>query len=250
MTKIILIFLGIVATTVAMFLAIIIMDPDKEKRGTLSTQGIKLVGSASVYANGPEAAPTSIKLGALAMAKDRKIYRINEIRKTQDAETVVNVSWKTITKFSSYREYTAMPYTNSHVYPLGSFLLDKTLISEADIIKFYETFGPKELAALEKQRNKNKSNSPVTDKQMANQAITSPELNMVATQASVQPAAPVPVQPPAAAMPAAPQVRVAPTPQENQITATEPLTAEEYEAYVSELETKVITEEEKPVETF
>lgn len=149
MTRIIIIFLLIVFLSIGAFAVVFFRTPSEERQETLSTQGIRLVGSAIIYTGGTNERPTSIKVGALVLGNNI-VYRVNELRQTRDGDTAVSVSWKYITRFNSYQTYSATPYNNAATYQLNQFLLDKKIIEESEIRKFYNTVDKVAINAVDK----------------------------------------------------------------------------------------------------
>lgn len=160
MNKLIGIFLTIVLLTIGSFAMLWAINPSDEQDRVMATQGIRLVGSAVFYNSMNSSTPNKVKVGDLLLGSNEQVYRINEIRKAQSNVIYVVVSWKYITKYSSYADYAVEPYSNYATYELNSFAYNKSLITEPELAQFYSKYA-KDLII------KNSSPTPTTPTAMA-----------------------------------------------------------------------------------
>ena len=137
MKRLFAIFLIVVLTTIGSFAFIWGMNPDKEKQQTLATQGVRLLNGTE-YATDTLGGKSSLRVGSLILGTNEQIFRINEIRKTSDNNIYVVVSWKFITDYTTYSEFTSQPYVNYTTFELNHFMFGKTLIEPSELSKFYE----------------------------------------------------------------------------------------------------------------
>lgn len=140
MNKLFAIFITIILVTIGSFALLWATNPTEEKDRVMATQGIRLVGSAVFYNAQNSTTPNKVKVGDLLIGSNERVYRINEIRKAQSNVIYVVVSWKYITKYSSYSEYVTQPYSNYATYELNSFAYNKSIITEPELSKFYEKY--------------------------------------------------------------------------------------------------------------
>lgn len=140
MNKIFAIFFSIVMLTIGSFALLWAINPTKEKQQVMASQGIILVGSTTFYDTQDNSNPKKLRVGDLFLSSNGKVYRVNEIRKAQSNDIYVVVSWKDITDYKSYAEYSSVPYTNYATYELNNFVYKKTLISQKDLEAFYSKY--------------------------------------------------------------------------------------------------------------
>lgn len=140
MNKIMAIFFTIVFITIGSFGILWATNPKNEREQAQATQGIRLVGSA-VYYNNPDAPEKNlIRVGDLLIGNNEQVFRINEIRKSQDNTIFVVVSWKYITAYKTYAEYQSQPYSNYKTYELNAFAYNKSVIPKDELEDFYTEF--------------------------------------------------------------------------------------------------------------
>lgn len=113
------------------------IDPTREQNQVQATQGIRLVGNAVFYNAIDSSKPNTIKVGDLLMGSDEEIYRINEIRRSQNNTIFIVVSWKILTNYRSFEEYQSDPYTDYRTYELNSFAYNKNVVTEKELEDFY-----------------------------------------------------------------------------------------------------------------
>lgn len=126
-----------ILATIGSFAFIWAMNPDREKQQTLATQGIRLL-TGTDFATDSMGGKSSLQVGSLVLGSNEQIFRINEIRKTSDNSIYVVVSWKFITDYTTYADFTAQPYVNYTTYELNHFMFGKTLIEATELAKFYD----------------------------------------------------------------------------------------------------------------
>ena len=126
-----------ILATIGSFAFIWAMNPDREKQQTLATQGIRLL-TGTDFATDSMGGKSSLQVGSLVLGSNEQIFRINEIRKTSDNSIYVVVSWKFITDYTTYADFTAQPYVNYTTYELNHFMFGKTLIEVTELAKFYD----------------------------------------------------------------------------------------------------------------
>lgn len=124
--------------TVFTIFILLSVNPNKEKEMTIATQGVRLISSVAVNSNTNDAtAQVRLTVGNLLLGSNNQIFRVNEIRKTQDDNIYLVVSWKFLTRYDSYQEFVSDPYMNYKTYEIRSFMYDKKIITENDITNFY-----------------------------------------------------------------------------------------------------------------
>lgn len=156
--KLFAILIGIIMGSLLLFTLASFFNSDKEHQQVSATQGIKIVGSTTFYESTDSSTPKILKVGDFLLGKNEQIFNVTEIRKSFNNEIFVVVSWKYILDYTSYEDYKSTPYQNYKTYDLKSFIKDKSLISENDIINFYTKV----------------QSSIVAQKQAASQNLTSP----------------------------------------------------------------------------
>ena len=137
MKKLLAIFMIIVLATVGSFAFIWAMNPAKEKQQTLATQGIRLLNGTE-FATDENGTKSALQIGSLVLGSNEQIFRINEIRKTSDNSIYVVVSWKFITDYSTYADFTSQPYVQYTTFELNHFMYGKTVIAAHELAKFYD----------------------------------------------------------------------------------------------------------------
>lgn len=139
-SKIIAIFLAILFAIGTAFVFIVADNPSKENKYVQATQGIRLVDNAVFYTATDSTKPNTLHVGDLMIGDQEQIFRINEIRKSQDGSLFVVVSWKYITKYTTYEQYQSQPYTNYSTYELNAFAFNKNLVTDDELQSFYEKY--------------------------------------------------------------------------------------------------------------
>lgn len=145
MNKLVAVFLSIILLSIGSFALLWAISPNEEKDRVMATQGIRLVGSAVFFNAQNSTTPNKLKVGDLLIGKNEQVFRVNEIRKSQNNTIYVVVSWKYITEYVSYSEYVSEPYANYATYELNSFAYNKSIITEPELQQFYGTYS-KDLA--------------------------------------------------------------------------------------------------------
>lgn len=140
MNKLVAVFLSIILLSIGSFALLWAISPNEEKDRVMATQGIRLVGSAVFFNAQNSTTPNKLKVGDLLIGKNEQVFRVNEIRKSQNNSIYVVVSWKYITEYVSYSEYVSEPYSNYATYELNAFTYNKNIISEPELQKFYGTY--------------------------------------------------------------------------------------------------------------
>ena len=140
MKKLYAIFLATMIASVGSFALLWLISPDVEKEKTISSQGIRLVGSAVFYKIEDTTKPRTLRVGDLLIGRDEQVYRVNELRRSQDNAIYVVVSWKSLIKYTSYEEYMSQPYANYKIYELNAFIFNKSIITNDDVQLFYKNF--------------------------------------------------------------------------------------------------------------
>ena len=107
------------------------------------TQGIRLVGSAIVYSSDDISGHLTVHVGDLLLGDSEEVFHINEIRKSEDGSVYAVVSWKYITRYTTFLDYESHPYTNYKTYELTAFIANKHVIVEKEVETFYEKFSEK-----------------------------------------------------------------------------------------------------------
>lgn len=115
-------------------------NPIREHRYVQATQGIRLVNNAIFYKATDSTKENTLHVGDMMMGDQEQIFRINEIRKAQDGSIFVVVSWKYITKYTTYEQYQSQPYTNYSTYELNAFAFNKNLVTEEELESFYDKY--------------------------------------------------------------------------------------------------------------
>lgn len=113
------------------------INPKGEEAQVQATQGIRLVGNAVFYNSTDSSKPNVIRVGDLLMGSDEEIYRINEIRKSQNNTIYIVVSWKILTNYTTFEDYQSDPYTDYRTYELNSFAYNKDVVTEDELEDFY-----------------------------------------------------------------------------------------------------------------
>lgn len=126
-------------------------NPDKENKYVQATQGIRLVNDAIFFSAIDSTKSNTLRVGDLMMGDQEQIFRINEIRKAQDGSVFVVVSWKYITKYTTYEQYQSQPYTNYSTYELNAFAYNKNLVTELELQSFYDKYA-EQIAKINAQR--------------------------------------------------------------------------------------------------
>ncbi len=148
--------LGILLTTAFIIGSIFVFmwadNPKKENQYVQATQGIRLVNNAVFFNRANSSEPHTVKVGDLMLGDQEQIFRINEIRKSQDGSIFVVVSWKYITKYATYEQYQSQPYTNYSTYELNAFAFDKNLVTEEELESFYDKYAD-QIAKINLRRN-------------------------------------------------------------------------------------------------
>jgi hypothetical protein len=152
MEKILAIFLTIIFATLSGFAVLWAVSPTREYNLTQSTQGIRLEGSAVFYNASDTSKPNVLHVGDLLIGDGEVVFRITEIRKSQDGTIYLIVSWKSITSYKTYAEYQAQPYRNHQTYELKAFTYDKHVLPHPELENFYKKFA-QQIAQITKARD-------------------------------------------------------------------------------------------------
>lgn len=207
MRKLFLIFTIIVAVSIGSFAVLWSSNPAREKETTLASQGIRLVGSAIVVDGSTET--VKVKLGDMLIGNDDRLFRINELRKSHTGTMYVVVSWKSITKYSTYDEFIAEPYLSYATYELESFVNNRNIITADELREFYKKYSTDIALSLNKvESDKNAAMSQTIERNEAEAATATASIRLPRAPASAPSqaveAAPVPAAPPQMEMPVAP----------------------------------------------
>lgn len=192
-SKILAVFLAIFFCVGSAFVFIWADNPDKENKYVQATQGIRLVDNAVFFTATDSTKPNTLHVGDLMMGDQEQIFRINEIRKSQDGSLFVVVSWKYITKYTTYEQYQSQPYTNYSTYELNAFAFNKNLVTSEELESFYDKYSD-QIAKINSRR-------AAVATIVATSSATKPETT--ATKIAPQ-TGNIPAPPPPAALAAAP----------------------------------------------
>lgn len=134
------IFFMILLVTVGTYTMLWAISPKAEHDRVMATQGIRLVGSTVVRQPNQPDKDLTIKIGTLFLGDSEKIFRVNEIRKSQSNEIYLIVSQKIITDYVSYEEYLTEPFSKYQTYKLEAFVVNKSIIGDDELFKFYTKY--------------------------------------------------------------------------------------------------------------
>lgn len=177
MKRLTLIFVLIIMATISTFALLWAVSPVTEKENVMASQGIRLIGSAVVVSADNTLKPTRVKIGDLLMGTNEQIFRINELRKAQNNKIYAVVSWKYITSFLTYEEYIAEPYMNYKTYELNSFVFNKKVIVEADLVQFYANYKSKLAANIKTESIKKVAGTVVDNRDKSHIQVPQPQLS-------------------------------------------------------------------------
>ena len=158
------IFLAIILATLGSFAVLWAVSPITEKENVMASQGIRLIGSAVVVSAENSLTPTRVKVGDLLIGSGEQVFRVNELRKSQNNKIYAVVSWKYITSFTSYEEYITEPYMNYKTYELNAFAFNKKLIQETELVQFYGNYSKNLANNIEKEARKQLDATKITEK--------------------------------------------------------------------------------------
>lgn len=167
------IFISIICASIASFALLWGINPITEKETAMSSQGIRLVGSTTIYSNENK---FIIKVGDIILSNNGKIFKIHELRRIHSGTIYIIVASKKLSDYSDYIAYQKAPYiSNNQTYELKSFIVDKKIIDENEIIKYYNKY-KRQLDKISELQRKQALIAPQSYHQQLNSANVPVEL--------------------------------------------------------------------------